>query len=245
MKHIFGCDSTKINIVSGALLSSSISNVNTFCSFQLSSMPTNAAVMIGNICEVPLQVSHRPALLADHSSQATHDSGPLTVVLGALSFGAGTKHTSTGSRYGDGTGRVQYLRLSILKGDLSVVQCILAFESSSVTASVSHELISRQKNIPGPIMGDDVDRFIFSHDTPEITKRKRVELHRMVRKAEEQGSHTRSIQYDPWTLDMEWLQLEINGLLEKKAVLLQENLKSLHSDIEQDSDKERLLPKTL
>lgn len=208
-------------------------------------MPTNAAVMIGNVCEVPLQVSHRPALLADHSTQATHDSGPLTVVLGTLSFSAGTKHTSTGSTYGDGTGRVQYHQLSILNRDLSVAQCILAFESSSVTASVSHELISRQKNIPGPIMGNDINRFIFSHDTPEIKKRKRVKLHRMVRKAEEQKGHKRPIQYDPWTLNMEWLRLEINGLLERKAILLHETLKTLHSDIEHDSDKELLRPKTL
>lgn len=238
MDHIFDCNSTETNTVSGALLSSSTSNVNTFCSLKISSITTNAAVTVGNICEVPLQVSHCPSFQADQSS-------PLTVVLSALSFSAGTQHTSTGSRYGDGTGRVQYYQLSILKGDRSVAQCVLAFESSNVTAPVSHELISRQRGVPGPIMKDSIDRFIVSHDALDTQKPKRVELYKIVKRAEEHGSHTRPIQDDPWTLSMEWLHLEVDRLLEKKTVLLQDTLNSLHSDIEQDSDKELLLPKTL
>ena len=230
--HNSSYDSTETKTVSGVLLNSSTSNVSTFCSFQIPSMPSIAAVMIGNVCEVPLQFQ-------------AGQSSPLTIVLGALSFSAGTTNTPIGSRNGDSTGIVQCYQLSVLKDDLSVAQCILAFGSSSVTVPVSHELISRQRGLPGPIMRASIDRFIFSDDAPKFEKRKRVELYRMVRRAEEHGSLTRSIQDDAWTLNMEWLQLEINSLLEKKTVLLQETLKSLHSDIEQDSEKELLLPKTL
>jgi len=245
VSHIFGCDSTETNTVSGALLSSSISNVNTFCSFQIPSKPTNAAVIIGDICEVPLQVSHCPDFQADQSNQATYDNGPLTVMLGALSFSAGTKDTLTGSKYGDGTGRVQCYQLSVLKGDLSVSQSILALESSSVTAPVSPELTNRQRGVPGPTMRASIDRFILSHGAADVQKPKQAYLYRMVKEAEEHGSHTRPIEDDPWTLSMEWLQLDINRLLEKKTVLLQDTLNSLHSDIKQDFDKELLLPKTL
>ncbi len=222
-----------------------MSNVNTFCSFQIPSIPTNATVMIGDICEVPLEVSHCPDFQADQSSQATHDSGPRTVVLGALSFSVGTTDASTGSKYGDCTGKIQRYQLSVLKDDLSVSQSILALESRSVTAPFSHELINRRRGVPGPIMRASIDSFILSHGAADTQKPKQADLCRTVKEAEEHGSHTRPIQDDPRTLSMEWLQLDMNKLLEKKTILLQDTLNSLHSVIQQDSDKELLLPKTL
>lgn len=219
-----------------------MSNVNTVCSFHIPSIPANAAVMIGDPCEVPLQVSEYPDFQADQLNPSTLDSGRLTVVLDALSFNAGTEYHSTGSSYGDGTRRVQFYQLSVLNGDLSVSQSILAFGSSGGTAAVSHGLITRQRGVPGPIMRDSIDKFILSHGAPDTQMPNHAELYK---KAQKQGSHMKPIQDDPWTLSMEWLQSEIDRLCEKKTILFQEALNSLHSDIEQDSDKEFLLPRTM
>lgn len=225
---------------------SCISNVNIFYSFQLSETPGQAAVMMSDPGEIPIPASNYTDILAYQSDLATRYVGPLTIVLDTLSFSESIGDSSaTRSGHGDDTERIQYYRLSVLKGDLSVFQSILEIQSKSLTALTSHEPKILERGVPGPFVRNSIDNFILSPHMSDYSVLDNARSSRTFKNAEKRGGHLRLNQDDPWTLNMEWLLLEVLRLRGTETINLQDALKNVQLGREREPAKKLLLPKTL
>ena len=222
-----------------------MSGAKTFFAFRMSSSSTNMAISICDPCNVLMQDSHYPGYEADGSEMTTYDGGTLTLVLDALTYSIEKSDTSSRPGPDDCERRVQLYKLSVLNGDFSVSQSLIASTSSSVSFPIRKPDKSKIRSVPGPIMEDSTDGFIVSYDESDTPWQENAESPKITQLSFERESHTGLVREDPWTLSTEWVQLGIQSYLENQTIPFSETLASVRRDIEQDSGKELVLPKSL
>ena len=222
-----------------------MSGICAFFAFRMSGPSSNIPTSICGPCNAPLSDLHE-LRSEDHASEMnTGTRTILTIVV------AGVANSEREKRFIDRPESIrahtitQFYKFSVLTGDFSLTQSLLALAPSRLATSIKH--LDRSKSGPVSEFSKEysANGFTNADDGREAPVQGYKELLKNSRSSHRSGVHTELAEEDPWTLDMGWLRSRTQKILDNEVTVFSEVLESMRLEIEQSPSNEPSLPRSL
>ena len=222
-----------------------MSGICAFFAFRMSGPSGNIPISICGPCYAHLSDPH-DLRFEDHALEMNACTRTiLTIVV------AGVAHMEREKILVDRPGSVRadtitpILKFSVLTGDFSLTQSLLALAPSCLATSVEHLDRSKSGRVSGSSKEYSVNGFTNADDGREAPVQGYTESLKNSRSSHRSGGHTELVEEDPWTLDMGWLRSRTQTILDNETTFFLEFLESVRLEIEQSSSREPSLPRSL
>ena len=207
----------------------------------MSAQPAEMAVSVCDPCSVPLRALYANGSGIHGLKRDMNYCAALTIALDSGNHIKRKRKRQVEYEFDDITTKTQIYRLSVLRADFSVSECVIAVGLGKIANPAAHpgerEFLGIRR-----IIKESYDNFKYETKGSE---QEDFELVRDVKSDLTRRSHSRPVKEDPWTLNMEWIRSEIQAALEDKTILFSAFIKSIRRSIEQDSFDDPSLPKLL
>ena len=217
-----------------------------FFAFRISGPSGNIPISICGPCNAPLSDLH--GLRSEDHALETNDAGTRTILTIVLDGVADVERKENFMNWPESIIAdtvTQFYKFSVLTGDFSLTQCLLALAPSRLAASVRPLDRSKSGRVSGSSKEYSASGLRNADDGCEAPVQGYMESLNNSRSKHEPTVQIKLAKEDPWTLDMGWMRSRIQTILDNETTLFSEILESVRLEIEQSSSKEPWLPRSL
>ena len=211
----------------------------------MSSSPTKTALLTFDPCNLAADNVCNPNDENQRIATSSGHDASMTIVLDILPDQTKSHHGFKPPKLGNSADAVEHYQLTALKHDLSVSEILVAstpFRDASNINTV--EIIRVSDAVEGTGVGAFFDSFVTLDE--QIDTALTPALHTFSRNQLRRGkTGTKKVQEDSWTLNLAWLNKDIQKYMDVSKISFTAALKALETACEQIPKGERPIPQSL